>query len=166
MQVQRQQEKQTHGHYAGSEFHSQNLMIKATLTAQALIHMLHNWSKETDGNGVTVRAILFDYKKAFDLIDHRILVEKLCRLNLPTRIINWIIYLIGHLASRKKGRHISRVFIFGIWVQNYFLRELIFAKMKKKTHFTSRILLLFYTSYCRKSSTNNNFRDMGAKLFS
>ena len=101
--------------------------------------MLHNWSKETDGNGVTVRAILFDYKKAFDLIDHRILVEKLCRLNLLTRIINWIIYLIGtianfrgNLVSRKKGRHISRVFILAIWVQNYFLKELIFAKMKKK----------------------------------
>ena len=37
----------------------------------------------------------------------------------------------GHLISRKKGRHISRVFIFAIWAQKYFLRELIFAKMKK-----------------------------------
>ena len=57
-----------------------------------------------------------------------------------TRIINWIIYLIGtnfrgHLVSRKKGRHISRVFILAIWVQNYFLKELIFAKMKKKILF-------------------------------
>ena len=47
------------------------------------------------------------------------------------------VYLIGtnfrgHLISRKKGRHISRVFIFAIWAQNYFLRESIFAKMKKK----------------------------------
>ena len=125
---------------------ARTVMIKATL------HMLHNWSKETDNNGVTVRAILFDSEKAFDLIDHRILVEKLCRLNLLTRIINWIIYLIGtnfrgHLVSRKKGRHISRVFILAIWVQNYFLKELIFAKMKNN-HFISRILLLFYTSYC------------------
>ena len=42
-------------------------------TTQALIHMLNNWSKETDGNGATVRAILFDFKKAFNLIDHGIL---------------------------------------------------------------------------------------------
>lgn len=42
-------------------------------TTQALIHMLHNWSKETDGNGATVRAILFDFKKAFNHIDHGIL---------------------------------------------------------------------------------------------
>ena len=41
----------------------------------------------------------------------------------------------GYLISRKKGQHIMRVFILAIWVQNYFLRELIFAKMKKKTYF-------------------------------
>ena len=64
--------------------------------------MLHNWSKETDGNGTTVRAILFDFKKAFDLIDHRILVEKLCRLNLPTRIINWIIDFLSNRSQRIK----------------------------------------------------------------
>ena len=64
--------------------------------------MLHNWSKETDGNGTTVRAILFDFKKVFDLIDHRILVEKLCRLNLPTRIINWIIDFLSNRSQRIK----------------------------------------------------------------
>ena len=53
--------------------------------------MAHSWTKETDGNGVTVRVVLFYYKKAFDLIDHRILVEKLCKLKLPTKIINWVI---------------------------------------------------------------------------
>ena len=38
-----------------------------------------------------VRVTLYDYKKAFDLIDHRIPVNKLCKLDLPTEIINWII---------------------------------------------------------------------------
>ena len=36
-------------------------------------------TKGCDGNGVTVRVTLCDYKKAFDLIDHRILVNKLCK---------------------------------------------------------------------------------------
>ena len=36
--------------------------------------MLHTWSLETDGNGATVTTLLFDYRKAFDLIDHSILV--------------------------------------------------------------------------------------------
>ena len=48
----------------------------------------------------------------------------------------------GYLIWRKKGQHISRVFILAIWVQNYFLRELIFAKMKKKTDFENFIITL------------------------
>ena len=35
--------------------------------------------------------MLFDYRKAFDLIEHSILVDKLCSVVLPTSIINWII---------------------------------------------------------------------------
>ena len=51
----------------------------------------------TDGNSATIRTVLFDYRKAFDLIDHRILVDKLCKLVLPTRINNQIIdFLSGH----------------------------------------------------------------------
>ena len=49
-------------------------------TTQALIHMVHHWSKETDGNGATV---LLDYRKAFDLIDQNILVHKLNKLDWP-----------------------------------------------------------------------------------
>ena len=64
--------------------------------------MLHNWFKGTDSNGTKVRAILIDYNKAFGLTDHRILVEKLCRLNLPTSIINWIIDFLSNRSQRIK----------------------------------------------------------------
>ncbi len=64
--------------------------------SHALIHMVHVWAKETDGNCATVRTILFDYRKAFDLIDHRILVEKLCVLDLPNCVVNWMsVFLNG-----------------------------------------------------------------------
>jgi len=49
----------------------------------ALLDMLRDWSEGTDGNGATIRTILFDYRKAFDLIDHSILIKKLCKLNVP-----------------------------------------------------------------------------------
>ena len=49
-----------------------------------------------------IGSILFDYRKAFDFIDHRIFVEKLCRLNLPTRIIIWIIDLLSNRFQRIK----------------------------------------------------------------
>ena len=44
--------------------------IPKSSTTFALLEMLHEWSKGTDGNGSTIRILLFDYKKAFDLIDH------------------------------------------------------------------------------------------------
>ena len=50
-------------------------------TTLALISMVHVWTKYTDGNTCTVRVVLFDYKKAFDLIDHTILTEKLTKLD-------------------------------------------------------------------------------------
>ena len=31
----------------------------------------------TDGNGATTRAVLFDFRKAFDLIDHHVLAKVL-----------------------------------------------------------------------------------------
>ena len=59
-------------------------------------------TKGCDGNGATVRVTLCDYKKAFDLIDHRILVNKLCKLDLPTEIINWIIDFLSDRSQRIK----------------------------------------------------------------
>ena len=64
--------------------------------------MLHHWTKGCDGNGATVRVTLYDYKTAFDLIDHRILVNKLCKLDLPTEMINWIIDFLTDRSQRIK----------------------------------------------------------------
>ena len=38
--------------------------------------MVHSWTKHTDGTGSTVRVILFDYRKDFDLIDHALLARR------------------------------------------------------------------------------------------
>ena len=56
----------------------------------------------TDGNSATIRTVLFDYRKAFDPIDHWILVDKLCKLVQPTRIINWIIDFLSGRSQRIK----------------------------------------------------------------
>ena len=59
-------------------------------TAHALISMLHTWYQTTDGNSSTVRVVLFDFKKAFDLIDHGILLEKLKNFDMPEWVRLWI----------------------------------------------------------------------------
>ena len=69
-------------------------------TTQALIDTVHYWSKETDGNRATVRTLLFDYRKAFYLIDHNILINKLSKLDLPVSVINWIINFLDDRLQR------------------------------------------------------------------
>ena len=46
-------------------------------TALALTSMLHHWMRATDGMGSAVRVALFDYRKAFDYIDHQLLTQNL-----------------------------------------------------------------------------------------
>ena len=71
----------------------------------ALISMLHNWAKATDGTGNSVRVLLVDYRKAFDLIDHSILINKIRQLPIPIYIINW---LISFLCGRKQRVKLAR----------------------------------------------------------
>ena len=64
--------------------------------------MVHAWSKHTDGNGATVRVVLFDFRKAFDLIDHGILAKKLENLDLPPGIVSWVIDFLKNRKQRVK----------------------------------------------------------------
>ena len=56
----------------------------------ALISMVHHWLQATDGTGAAFRVVLFDYRKAFDLIDHKILVAKISGLDMPHSIKAWV----------------------------------------------------------------------------
>ena len=51
--------------------------IPHSFTSHALINMIHQWTKATDGTGASVRVFVLEYKRAFDLIDHNILINKL-----------------------------------------------------------------------------------------
>ena len=76
--------------------------IPKSSTTFALITMFHKWTKDTDGNGATTRVVLFDFRKAFDLIDHNILATKLATLNIPHKIECWIIDFLKHRSQRVK----------------------------------------------------------------
>ena len=76
--------------------------IPKSSTEQALISILHYLSKETDGTSAAVRLVLFDYRKAFDLIDHHILVQKLSGLDIPRWFINWVCDFLTNRNQRVK----------------------------------------------------------------
>ena len=71
-------------------------------TKHALISMLHSCNKTTDGNGSTNRVMLFDFRKAFDMIDHRILSDKLTNYDIPKTILHWILDFITGRSQRVK----------------------------------------------------------------
>ena len=64
--------------------------------------MVHSWTKHTDSTGSTVRVVLFDYLKAFDLIDHALLARKLQALDMPVGVSFWIIDFLTDRTQRVK----------------------------------------------------------------
>ena len=52
--------------------------------------MFYHWSQATDGTGEAVRVVLFDYHKAFDLVNHKILVAKINGLDMLHSIKAWV----------------------------------------------------------------------------
>jgi len=51
-------------------------------TTAALLHFMHRVTKMLEQNAY-VRCLLIDFSKAFDSVDHVILLSKLSQLNLP-----------------------------------------------------------------------------------
>ena len=77
-------------------------------TVDALISMSHCWYSNTDGNGETVRVFLLDFSKAFDRINHKILIKKMHLLNIDKSLINWVIdFLIQRRQRVKLGSAFS-----------------------------------------------------------
>ena len=64
--------------------------------------MLREWAKATDGTGNAVRVVLFDYQKAFDLINHRILARKVFQLCIPLSVKKWIVNFLMNREQRVK----------------------------------------------------------------
>lgn len=76
--------------------------IPQSCTTFALLSMIHNWLKNTDGNGSTIRVCLLDYRKAFDLIDHNLLITKLSNIGISRAVINWIVSFLTQRHQRVK----------------------------------------------------------------
>ena len=89
---------------------SQFGFIPGSCTTFALISMFHQWLSATDGTGSTARTDLLDFRKAFDLVDHHILVTKFLRhvsLGVKPSVVNWI---IDSLRGRQQRVRVNGVF--------------------------------------------------------
>ena len=72
-------------------------------TTEAPVSKVDAWNRATDGNGAVVRVVLFDFRKAFDLIDHNILLKKLRTFDMCEAVTAWITDFLTCRTARQVG---------------------------------------------------------------
>ena len=78
--------------------------LRQRSTTHALVDMLHHW--HAIDKGQSVRSVFIDFAKAFDHVDHNILVDKLVALSLPDVIVRWICAFLQERRQRVKIRDV------------------------------------------------------------
>ena len=82
--------------------------LAGSSTTYALLSMLNYAYQQTDKPGNIVRILLCDFSKAFDLVDHGKLLEKLHTLGVPEYLIKWSASFLTQREQRVKiGENIS-----------------------------------------------------------
>ena len=79
-----------------------------TSTTDALVEMTHKWYEATDTRHTYVRIVLLDFSKAFDLINHNILLDKLQVFGISAPILRWMAaFLLDRTQRVKIGNNYS-----------------------------------------------------------
>ena len=66
----------------------------------AIINVIEDWSRAKDEQ-LSTHAIFFDFAKAFDLVDHKVLLEKISKM-LPEWLISWFAPYLTDCQQRVK----------------------------------------------------------------
>ena len=75
---------------------------KQRSTTYALVDMmLHHWHAAVD-RGQSVRTVFVDFAKAFDHVDHNVLIFNIVALELPYVIVRWTCTFVRHRHQRVK----------------------------------------------------------------
>ena len=104
-------------------------------TTAALIHFTDKLTKMLETNDY-VRCLMIDFSKAFDTVNHVLLLNKLVQLDLPTHAINWICsFLFGRSQQRKVNGQLSTMANIGpSIVQGSAIGPTLYIVMKSDLH--------------------------------
>jgi hypothetical protein len=93
-----------HGKFDQQQFGA----IRGRSTVHALIDVTHTWLKALDG-GNSVRAVFIDYRKAFDHVQHSIVLRKMAAFGVEPVLINWLHSFLTDRRQRVKvGKSYSK----------------------------------------------------------
>ena len=74
----------------------------------ALVHLLHKWNKALDLTQRVIRIVFLDFRKAFDLIDHNVLLDNCCKIGVRPGLIGWLgLYLSKRMQVTRFGNELS-----------------------------------------------------------
>jgi hypothetical protein len=76
--------------------------LKKCSTIFALAQLFHEWLLSSESKQPITRILLLDFKKAFDLVDHHIITDKLTSINTPAFLANWIKSFLFNRRQRVK----------------------------------------------------------------
>ncbi len=76
--------------------------LRGSSTTFALIELVHNWLGSLESHGKVVRILLLDFQKAFDRVDHVILLSKLSNTGVPDFLTSWVINIFCDHRQRVK----------------------------------------------------------------
>ncbi len=74
--------------------------ISGSSTTDALVEMTHRFYEGTDHDWNYARLLLLDYSKAFDLVNHNILIRKLLNIGIPSHIVRWLTAFLCNRTQR------------------------------------------------------------------
>ena len=113
-------------------------------TTAALVHFTHQVTRMLEHNQY-VRCLMIDFTKAFDRVDHVILLTKLAKLDLPGNILNWICsFLTGRGQQCKLNGVLSSVKGIGLSiVQGSGIGPSLYVIMKSDLHTISVLNNIF-----------------------
>ena len=80
--------------------------LRGSSTVMALVELVHNWLAALENFGTVVRILLLDFRKAFDRVDHHILLSKLRDCHIPNFLIQW---MTAFLCERKQRVKINNI---------------------------------------------------------
>ena len=75
-------------------------------TTHALIKLTNEWFKASDNSNNIIRILFLDFSKAFDFIDHNILLQKFVDYNFPPHISVWS---LAFLQDRKQFVSVNNI---------------------------------------------------------
>ena len=79
--------------------------LKGRSTTHALLDLTHRWHMALD-RGESIRAVFVDFAKAFDHVDHGLVVARLIKFGVPGYVIRWI---YSFLENRQQRVHIGKI---------------------------------------------------------